>query len=260
MGSRRSDGRTTALRRPEAKGRSRVRAGSGPTGGGHGRGGRARGRPPTTPHPTHTARTERAESCKTPCARLRCNRACANDPEFVPRHPTVENPATAGDRTARSAPGVSAWGKVWNRVASWGKWDRTPLRTGVEGLLPLLHPGPPLSRDAHVLMDTSFTGSRLHPRRQEPAHGSRALSRALLDGGLVLAKDIEPVRRHLADRRLRRLPPRRAAGRAPAVPERGRKLMTFFSANSMPARARLRRPRARSQPSCSTTASCTTAR
>jgi hypothetical protein len=28
----------------------------------------------------------------------------------------------------------------------------------VEELLPLLHPGPFSSRDAHVLMDTSFTG------------------------------------------------------------------------------------------------------
>ena len=88
---------------------------------------------------------------------------------------------------------VRWWGKVWNWCCIvGGSGIERLLRTGVEELLPLLHPGPFLLCDAHVLMDTSFTGQADYTLDAKNRLTVPARYRGSLEGGLVLAKDIEP--------------------------------------------------------------------
>ena len=133
--------------------------------------------------------------------------------------------------------------KVQIGLRGGGEWGtRRRQRTGVEGLLPLLHLGsrPPSRTAPHGLLPRHL---RLHPRCQEPTHRPGPVPRGARRGGRDGEGRPSPASRcgsRTTYDAFTDVDPRHAP---PAAPRTREKLERFFAAELARHRARQRRPR-----------------
>ena len=177
---------------------------------------------PTAPHRRHTPRTEGARERKDACSAAIRTAPCAGAGRARRHAPR------AGKRCS-----WTAFGGAWGRKGGY-RWEEMcklvcvvgesgverRYRTGVEGLLPLLHLGPnSLSRPRHIRSRDAHglpRHLRLQPRREEPAHDPGQVPGFAL-GGRGPCQGHRALRAGVDARRLRGLHRQRAAGRPPAL-------------------------------------------
>src|SRR4051795_7619163 len=159
-------------------------------------------------------------------------RAASHAPALTPS--TLPNALqTSGFAEARNGP-VDPRGEICaRRVALWGIVGyKVPQRTGVEGLLPLLHLGPPRTSRARTRDPMAFRGTFDYSLDAKNRLTVPAKFRASLAEGVVLAKGIERCVQLWTPRGFEHYTGAALQGVHPLSDE-SRKLTRFFSANSL---------------------------
>ena len=203
---------------------------------------------PPRPTARHTPRTEAARAtARTRAERRSRTPSCTGSPPaphgLPPRKPCF-----------LALSGAVRWsmrGHLWEEMCKLGcvvgeSGVERRHRTGVEGLLPLLHLGPQplLATRAPTRTRMAFRGTFDYtPRREEPAHGPGQVPGLARRTGVVLAKGIERCVAGLDARAASRPTSRpRSQGVHPLSAE-ARKLTALLQRQLVRHRARRRRPR-----------------